>query len=136
MTRPHSADTWTEPALGGATPVATAFVLTKSGSDWVWSTTGPAEGQFIDADGSGDYTLFDLTPVYIVASGSNYTISTTGPADAILVDAGSGNVSLSTDLLAAPVADLFYDPTGNLVLVRRTADRLDAVSVRGNAITF
>jgi hypothetical protein len=126
---------WKEPANGGGTPAALGMLLRKSGSDWIWDTTGPEEGKFIDVDGLGDYTLIDLTPVYIVADGSDYTISTTGPAVAILVASGS-DLTLSTDLLAAPAADLFYDSGGDLVLVLRSCDRLDAVLVGGTAITF
>lgn len=133
--QPNSGNLWTEPAANGGTPTPVAAYLVKDGADWTFSTTGPEAGAFIDVDGSGDYTLIDLTPVYIVASGLDYTLSTTGPAAAILVLSGS-DLTLSTDLTADPDADLYYDPSGDLWLVLASRDRLEAVSISSNIITY
>lgn len=133
--QPNSGNLWTEPAANGGTPTPVAAYLVKDGVDWTFSTTGPEDGAFIDVDGSGDYTLIDLTPVYIVAAGSDYTISTTGPAAAIIVASGS-DYTISTDLTATAAAELYYDSGGDLVLVLTSRDRLEAVSIRGDIITY
>jgi hypothetical protein len=64
-----------------------------------------------------------------------YTFNQVGPAIAQLVDDGSGNAVISTDLTATPIADLFYDASGNLYVVPRDVDRLDAVQL-GADVSF
>jgi hypothetical protein len=134
--QPNSGNLWTEPAANGGTPTPVAAVLVKDGVDWTFATDGSdAEGAFIDVDGSGDYTLIDLTPVYIVADGSDYTLSTTGPAVAIIVADGS-DYTISTDLTATAAAELYYDSGGDLWLVLTSCDRLDAVSINSSITTY
>ncbi len=132
MTQTHGLTLWTEPAGSGGAPGVVAVYFVKSGSDWTFSTTGPEQGAFIDVENNESYVLIDLTPVYLVADGGDFSVDQVGPAAAIFVDDGSGDPMFSTDLTLTPIADLFFDPSGDLWLVRRTAERLHAVQVRGD----
>lgn len=110
---------------GAAAPIRLAHIV-ASGSDFAIATTGGERLVYVHMeDGTDDYRLLDLTPVYLVASGSDYVLSTTGPAAAIYVASGS-DLELSTDLTQTPAADLFYDPAGTLCAIRRSALRLSA----------
>jgi hypothetical protein len=131
----HGSNLWSESAGSGGVPAAVPAYFVKDGADWTISLVGPEQGAFVDVEQNGNYTFLDLTPVYITADGADFTINQVGPAAAILIDDGAGNPTLSTDLTETPIADLYYDPAGNLWLVRRTCPRLHAVQVSGN-ITF
>lgn len=136
MAQSHGSNLWTEPAGNGGTPTALALLLRADGSNWIWDTTGPEEGKFIVYRGDGNaYFLSLLTPRYIVESGSNLALSATGPADMVLADGGSGNLALSANA-SAITAELMDDPNGNVVMVLRSHNRLDAVRLRVNAYTY
>jgi hypothetical protein len=129
--RDHSKALWRESSDSGAVLGAVPIYFIADGSDVIPSLTGPERFVFYDVEGDGSYHLLDLTPVYIVADGSDYAVNQVGPAVAIFADDGAGGIEFTTDLTRTPVADLFYDAGGDLWLVPRTTDRLDAVQLGG-----
>lgn len=128
----HSKALWRESSGSGAVLAATPLYLRFDGADVVFSPTWPEQLAFVDVDATGDYTLLDLTPRYLVFSGADLVIDAIGPAAALIADDGAGGLEVTTDLTRAAVADLFSDGDGNLWVVPRTADRLEAVTVAGN----
>jgi hypothetical protein len=132
----HSKAIWRDSALGAAVQQPTPMYLRRSGLDVVLSPDRPEDFVMRDVAGDGNYVMIDLTPVYLVSDGAGgYTFNQVGPAIALLIDDGSGNVVISSDLTATPIADLFYDASGSLYVVPRDADRLDAVQL-GADVTF
>jgi hypothetical protein len=132
----HSKAIWRDSALGAAIGAPVPVYLHRSGSDVVLSTDRPEDFVMYDVAGNGNYVMTDLTPVYLVSDGAGgFTFNQVGPAIALLVDDGNGNVVISTNLAATPVADLFYDIDGNLLVLLRTADRLDGVQL-GDDVFF
>jgi hypothetical protein len=132
----HSKAIFRDSALGALVHEPTSMYLRRFGSDVVLSPDRPEDFVMYDIAGDGNYVMTDLTPVYLVSDGAGgFTFDQVGPAIALLVDDGAGNVVISPDLSATPVADLFFDTAGNLLVVPRAADRLDAVQV-GNDVAF
>lgn len=131
-TQAHSKAIWRESSGSGAVLDASPMFLVRSGADIDFSATGPEAFAFYDIDGSGDYTLLDLTPVFIVAAGADLDVNTVGPAAAVMADDGAGGIEITTDLSRTPIADLFFETGGDLVVVLRTRDRLEAALVGGN----
>jgi hypothetical protein len=132
----HSKAIWRDSALGADMHQPTPIYLRRSGSDVVLSPDRPEDFVMYDIAGTGEYVMTDLTPVYLVSDGAGgLTFDQVGPAIALLVDDGAGGVVISFDLTATPIADLFYDTAGNLLVVPRAADRLDAVEV-GDDVFF
>lgn len=67
---------WTEHADGASTPDVEGVFLVKSGTSWVLSDEGPADGAFINWDGSGVYTLVDFTQrLYAFDNGTTYDLA-------------------------------------------------------------
>lgn len=128
----HSKALWRESSGSGAVLAATPMYIRRDGVDAVFSPTWPEQLAFIDVDGAGDYTLLDLAPRYLVFSGADLVIDAIGPAVAVLADDGAGGLEITTDLTRAAAADLFTDGDGNLWVIPRTADRLEAVAVNGD----
>jgi hypothetical protein len=107
----------------------TPMYLQFDGDDVVFSATLPEQLAFYRLESGGDYVLLDVTRrAFIVYDGSDLTIDDVGPAVAIFV-ATEEDIVLSTDLSLEPVADLYYDPTGDLWVVPRTSPRLHAAQV-------
>lgn len=143
MTQAHGSGIWQEPAGAGATPAVVAAVLVKSGGTLTVvgpdgatvaaSVTLPEELAYGVVKQNGEYTLLDLTPLYVAAVGADLVLGTTGPAAAIFADGGGSDIELTTDLTRTPVADVYDDENagGNRWLVRRPLSRLNAVRVRG-----
>lgn len=137
MSQSHGAALWREPVGSGAVPDAVPVFFVASGSDVVPSLIGPTQFQFIDVALDGDYTLLNLSPVYLINDGSGNAVpSNSGPAAFVLADGFAGDIEVTNDLTRAPIADLLYDPGGDLWLVRRSCPRLDAVQVRGDVIFY
>lgn len=128
----HSKALWRESSGSGAVLDAVPMYLRFDGADVVFSPTWPAQLEFVDADGTGDYMPLDLTPRYFVYDGTDLVIDTIGPAVALLADDGVGGIEVTTDLTRASIADLYADGDGHLYVVPRTRDRLEAVLVGGN----
>jgi hypothetical protein len=132
---------WIEPAGSGASSSAQlAYLVLDGAGDWTYSTTGPAQADWIDWQGNGDAELLVLTPARIVADAVPgdllVTTSTASAVAAILADAGSGDIEVTTDLTRTAIADLYLDAAGNLVVVRRTATRRTAMQVSGGVIIY
>jgi hypothetical protein len=132
----HSKAIFRDSALGALVNMPTPIYLRRSGSDVVLSPDRPEDFAMYDVAGDGSYVTTDLTPVYVVSDGAGgYAVNQVGPAIALLVDDGAGGVVISTAITATPIADLFYDIDGNLLVVLRTADRLDGVQL-GDDVFF
>jgi hypothetical protein len=105
--------------------------------DVVLSPNRPEDFVMYDIAGTGNYVMTDLTRVYLVSDGAGgLTFDQIGPAIALLADDGAGGVVVSFDLSATPAADLFYDTAGNLLVVPRTANRLDIAQVGDDVFVY
>lgn len=137
MTQTTSGSPWTEDKSVAQAASPVYFVSDGMGGVTI-SLSGPERYAAYDPIGLGDYTMLDLTPVYIVADGGSgdMTINQIGPAIAILVDDGAGGVTLSTNLALTPIADLYYDTGSDLWMVRRSCKRLHAVQVGVAGVTL
>jgi hypothetical protein len=132
----HSKAIFRDSALGALVNQPTPIYLRRSGSDVVLSPDRPEDFVMYDVAGDGNYVMTDLTPVYLVTDGAGgIAINQVGPAIAVLANDGAGGVVVSFDLTATPGADLFYDTSGNLLIVLRSADRLDVAQV-GDNVSF
>lgn len=128
----HSKALWRESSGSGVVLAAAPMYLRYDGADVVFSAIAPAELAFFALGADGDYTLLDLVPRFFVFDGADLVIDAIGPAAAIIADDGAGGLEITTDLTRTPVADLLSDGAGNIYVVPRTADRLEAVTVGGN----
>ena len=138
-TLPSSGTHWIEPAASGAASVAVPVYLVKDGGgDWVYAPAVPAQGDWIDWEGTGEAELLDLTAARIVTSGADLliTTSTASAVAAIVADAGGGDLEIVADLTRAVAADLFIDGVGTLVIVRRTATRRAAMQVAAGIVIY
>jgi hypothetical protein len=136
MTQTTGGSPWTESGSVAESAVVPIY-LVADGADVTISLTGPERFAFYDPIGLGDYTLLDLTPVFLVDDGSGNAVpSNSGPAAFVLADGGSGDIELTTDLSLESVADLYYDTGGDLWLVRRSCKRLHAVQIGSAGVAF
>jgi hypothetical protein len=132
VTQAHSKAIWRESSRSGAVLDAVQVFLRYDGADVVFTTERPEQLAFYLL--SGDDILIDLNAfAYVVSDGSGgLSIDNIGPSFAVLADDGVGGIEVTTDLSRAAIADLRYDTSGDLWIVRRDATRLNALQVGGN----